>query len=186
MPVDNEQDLHLIENLAACAQEKHRALQKLYSLTSANLFSVSLRILKDRGQAEDCLQSAYIKIWKNAGRYDSSRARPMTWMNTIVRNQALDMLRRRRVQEVSDDGVLESIADEAPGHEDQLVLSRESREMHKCLADLPDQQRVCIEMAYFEGLTHQEMSDHLEYPLGSVKTWVRRGLARLKTCLTGI
>ncbi|WP_281647621.1 sigma-70 family RNA polymerase sigma factor [Parendozoicomonas sp. Alg238-R29] len=186
MSSDTGQDQKLVQHLEGCAHERHGSLQKLYSITSANLFSVSLRILKDREQAEDCLQNAYIKIWKNAGSYDITKARPMTWMNTIVRNQALDMLRRKKVQEVSDDDHIHQIADTAPGHEEQLALSRNSANMHKCLADLSDQQRVCIELAYFEGLTHQEMSEQLEFPLGSVKTWIRRGLARLRTCLSGI
>ena len=186
MSVDSGLNPQLIQYLGECALEKHGALQKLYSKTSSNLFAVSLRILKDRGQAEDCLQNAYIKIWKNAGSYDSTKARPLTWMNTIVRNQALDMLRRRRVQEVSDDDALSQVADDSPGQEQQLILSRDAGNMHRCLTDLSEQQRACIELAYFDGLTHQEMSERLEYPLGSVKTWVRRGLARLRTCLSGI
>lgn len=190
MSSDNGRDQKLVQHLAGCASEqpneRHRSLQKLYTITSANLFAVSLRILKDREQAEDCLQNAYIKIWKNAGSYDIAKARPMTWMNTIVRNQALDMLRRKKVQEVSDDDHLMQIADTAPAHEEQLGLVRDSANMHRCLADLSDQQKVCIELAYFDGLTHQELAEQLEYPLGSVKTWIRRGLARLRTCLSGI
>ena len=185
MSAETGRDLELERCLHGCAQEQHRSLQKLYRLTSANLFAVSLRILKDRGQAEDCLQNAYIKIWKHAGGYDVQKAKPMTWMNTIVRNQALDMLRRKRVQEVSDES-LQYMADGSPSHEEQLVLSRSSDSMHRCLAGLPDNQRLCIELAYFDGLTHQEMADQLQYPLGSVKTWVRRGLVRLKECLSGI
>ncbi len=185
MSSDIRRDEELEICLQGCAQEQHRSLQKLYSLTSANLFAVSLRILKDREQAEDCLQNAYIKIWKHAGGYDVQKAKPMTWMNTIVRNQALDMLRRKRVQEVSDES-LQYIADDGPGQEYQLILSRSSDNIHRCLRGLPEQQRCCIELAYFDGLTHQEMSDQLQYPLGSVKTWVRRGLARLKECLSGI
>ena len=186
MSSDNRRDQKLVQHLDGCAHEHHSSLQKLYTITSANLFAVSLRILKDREQAEDCLQNAYIKIWKNAGSYDIAKARPMTWMNTIVRNTALDMLRRRKVQEVSDDDHIMQIADSAPSHDELLALSRNSENMHRCLADLSDRQKVCIELAYFEGLTHQEMAEQLEYPLGSVKTWMRRGLARLRTCLSGI
>ncbi|CAM3578566.1 sigma-70 family RNA polymerase sigma factor [Parendozoicomonas haliclonae] len=162
------------------------ALKLLYQKTSPNLFAVALRILKNRELAEDCLQSAYIKIWKYAGRYDAGKARPMTWMNTIVRNQALDMLRRQKPQEISDDEALAQVADDARGQFDHVALARDSEDVHRCLAELSDQQRACIELAYFDGLSHQEMSDQLDYPLGSVKTWIRRGLMRLRTCLTGI
>ncbi|MTI12890.1 RNA polymerase sigma factor [Sansalvadorimonas verongulae] len=186
MSSDNGRDQKLVQHLEGCACEQHGSLQKLYTITSAHLFAVSLRILKDREQAEDCLQTAYIKIWKNAGSYNIAKARPMTWMNTIVRNTALDMLRRKKVQEVSDDDQLAQVADNSPSHDEQLALSRNSESMHRCLANLSDQQKVCIELAYFEGLTHQEMAEQLEYPLGSVKTWIRRGLARLRTCLSGI
>ena len=170
--------------LSGCARGHHPSLKKLYQRTSANLFAVALRILNDRQQAEDCLQQAYLKIWQNAGRYDHSKARPMTWMNTIVRNQALDMLRRRRVVNVSDsDEQAPELVDESPSQEEQVFRMQSGGQIHHCLETLSGQQRQCIELAYFEGMTHQELSEQLRAPLGSVKTWIRRGLLRLKECL---
>ena len=177
-------DTELQTWLSGCARGHHPSLKKLYQRTSANLFAVALRILNDRQQAEDCLQQGYLKIWQNAGRYDYSKARPMTWMNTIIRNQALDMLRRRRVVEVSDsDEQAPELLDESPSQEEQVFRMQRGGQIHHCLETLSAQQRQCIELAYFEGMTHQELSEQLSTPLGSVKTWIRRGLLRLKECL---
>lgn len=173
--------------LLECADGKHKALKKLYDLCSANLFSVALRILKDRALAEDCLQQVFYKVWNNAGSYDASKARAQTWLNTIVRNQALDMLRKNKHSEQHDtDDALEYVADDAPSHEQHVALAQDSAAMHKCLAELPEQQKLYLEMAFFEGLTHQALSDRTGTSLGTVKTWIRRGLERLRKCMSTI
>ncbi len=171
--------------LLECAQGKHKALKQLYELCSANLFSVALRILKDRALAEDCLQQVFYKVWNNAGTYDVSKAKAQTWLNTITRNQALDILRKNKHfdQHESDDA-LAYIADDAPSHEQYVELAQKSEVMHKCLKELPEQQKIYLEMAFFEGLTHQALSDKTGTSLGTVKTWIRRGLERLRKCMT--
>ncbi len=173
--------------LRECADGKHKALKQLYELCSANLFSVALRILKDRALSEDCLQQVFYKVWNNADSYDSSKARAQTWLNTIVRNQALDMLRKNKHSDQHDtDDALEFVADDAPSHEQHVALAQDSVAMHKCLAELPEQQKIYLEMAFFEGLTHQALSDRTGTSLGTVKTWIRRGLERLRKCMNTI
>mgnify|MGYP000033795908 CR=1 FL=1 len=173
--------------LLECAAGKHKALKQLYDLCSANLFSVALRILKDRELSEDCLQQVFYKVWNNAASYDASKARALTWLNTITRNQALDILRKNKHNAQHDtDDALNFIADDAPSHEQQVALAQDSVAMHKCLAQLPEQQKLYLEIAFFEGLTHQALSDRTGTSLGTVKTWIRRGLERLRKCMSTI
>ena len=108
-------------------------------------------------------------------------------VNTITRNQALDILRKNKHSDRHDsDDALDFIADDAPSHEQQVSLAQDSAAMHKCLAQLPEQQKIYLEMAFFEGLTHQALSDRTGTSLGTVKTWIRRGLERLRTCMSTI
>jgi len=173
--------------LLECAAGNHKALKKLYDLCSANLYSVALRILKDRELSEDCLQQVFYKVWNNAGSYDSSKAKAQTWLNTITRNQALDILRKNKHNDQHDtDDALAYIADDAPSQEENVSLGQDSAAMHKCLKELPEQQKVYLEMAFFEGLTHQALSDRTGTSLGTVKTWIRRGLERLRKCMNTI
>ncbi|OUS27452.1 RNA polymerase subunit sigma-70 ['Osedax' symbiont bacterium Rs2_46_30_T18] len=184
---NTDKQAQLQQCLLDCADGKHKALKQLYDLCSANLFSVALRILKDRALSEDCLQQVFYKVWNNADKYDASKAKAQTWLNTITRNQALDILRKNKHSDQHDsDDALEFIADDAPSHEQHVALSQDSAAMHLCLAELPEQQKIYLEMAFFEGLTHQALSDRTGTSLGTVKTWIRRGLERLRKCMNSI
>ncbi|WP_041443095.1 sigma-70 family RNA polymerase sigma factor [Thioalkalivibrio sulfidiphilus] len=170
--------------LSACALGDRDAFQRLYLATSPKLFGIAVRILGSEAQAEECLQDAYVKIWQRAGDYRPHLASPVTWLVTIVRNGALDRLRRNRRQlELADPAHLEFLMDEhatAPGpagEESDAVLLRE------CLKQLREDQRRCIEIAYFEGLSHGEVAERTGNALGTVKTWIRRGLQELRRCL---
>jgi RNA polymerase sigma-70 factor (ECF subfamily) len=177
----NEQ---LKELLAACALQDRRAFAQLYQMSSAKLYGVILRILGRDEWAQDCLQEAYIKVWHNAGNYRPYIAAPMTWMMTIARNQALDLLRKRRreVQQDNPGSLLEEKDKEALPL-DNLQQTDEGRRLNACLEQLKEQQRQIIALAYFKGMTHEELAQQTETPLGTVKTWIRRGLEQLKRCL---
>lgn len=178
---------HLQALLRHCQQQQPKALKTLYKATSSHLFAVLLRILRNESHAEDCLQQVYLKIWNNAGQYNPEIARPMTWMNTIARNQALDWLRRHKNDQLNvSDEVLVQQADHSSQTDNLAQQRQDSDRVHRCLQELKDAQRQCIELAYFEGYSHQELSERLDQPLGTVKTWIRRGLERLKTCLNPI
>ncbi|WP_257255526.1 MULTISPECIES: RNA polymerase sigma factor [unclassified Endozoicomonas] len=174
----------LAEDLARCARGEQKAFKHLYQLTSSKLFALILRILKDRELAEDCLQQVYIKIWQASSSYNSSKAAPMTWMNTIARNQALDHLRKLNREPQVETEALDLQVDQSSSQEQKMTETQNSQQVHRCLRTLNDNQRRCLELSYFDGMTHQNLSNQLEVPIGTVKTWIRRGLMRLKECMT--
>ncbi len=177
----NEQ---LKELLAAAALHDRQAFEQLYKLTSAKLNGVILRILGREAWAQDCLQEVYIKIWHKAGDYRPHLALPMTWLMTIARNQALDLLRRQRREVLSDDPAkLEEETDIDMLPLESLQQSDEGRILQQCLQQLQEQQRQIIALAYFRGLTHEELAQQTGTPLGTIKTWIRRGLQQLRRCL---
>jgi RNA polymerase sigma-70 factor (ECF subfamily) len=170
--------------LAACALNDRKAFSHLYNITSAKLYGVVLRILNREDWAQDCLQDAYIKVWNNAGNYRAHLAAPLTWMSAIARNQALDLLRKRKreVMESDDKGFPEQV-DTQPLPMEGLSRSDDGRRLDNCLQQLKEQQRQVIALAYFKGMTHDELAAYTETPLGTIKTWIRRGLDQLRRCL---
>ena len=168
--------------LARTALGDRAAFRELYEASAAKLFGVALRILRREDWAEEVLQDCYVSVWRHAPQYRASRAAPMTWMTSIVRNRCLDWLRRPSPQPL-DDEVMEGLESENPGPLAQLESSRDSAALARCLRGLDAKQRQAIALAFFDGLSHAELAAHLREPLGTVKTWVRRGLARLKDCL---
>jgi len=170
--------------LAACTLNDKRAFAQLYEMTSGKLYGVVLRILDREEWAQDCLQEAYVKIRNSAGSYRPHLAAPMTWMSSIVRNQALDLLRRRRrevLQPEPEKLLQDESADTIPL--DNLQQTEEGKRLNNCLDQLKSQQRQVIALAYLKGLTHEELASQTGTPLGTVKTWIRRGLEQLRVCL---
>ena len=173
--------------LAQCALKNQRAFEDLYGLTSAKLYGVALRILRRQDWAEDVLQECYVSIWNHAGNYAAQKSAPLTWMTSIVRNRCLDWLRRPRQESGGEEYeiAVEAWQDEGPGPMDQLMAAAEASALARCLEQLESKQRQSIMLAFFHGLSHSELASHMRQPLGTVKTWVRRGLERLKGCLSG-
>jgi len=176
---------HLAELLARCALRDQRAFAALYQSSSAKLFAVAVRITRRRDWAEEVLQEAFVSIWNHAAGYNSAKSAPMTWMSAIVRNRALDLLRRPREVEIdgAHEEMMASIADESPGPDELLQLSMQAGQLGECMKALTEEQRRSITLAFFHGLSHAELAQQMRKPLGTVKTWVRRGLDRLKSCL---
>jgi RNA polymerase sigma-70 factor (ECF subfamily) len=158
------------------------AFRALYEATAPKLFGVALRILRREDWAEEVLQECYVSVWRHAPEYSASRAAPMTWMTSIVRNRCLDWLRRPNPQPL-DDEALEAVESDNPGPLAELERGRDTAALARCLRGLEARQRQAIALAFFDGLSHAELAQHLREPLGTVKTWVRRGLRRLKSCL---
>ena len=170
--------------LAACARRDRAAFARLYEATSAKLFGVALRILRREDWAEEVLQECYVSIWTHAPDYRPGLAAPMTWMTSIVRNRCLDWLRRPRLEvEDSDGSLAEGTPSEGAGPLAGLERAKDAEALARCLAELEGRQRQAIALAFYDGLSHGELASHLRQPLGTVKTWVRRGLMRLKACL---
>ena len=180
--VSPEELAHL---LARCALSDRQAFENLYKATSAQLYGLVLRIVRDRDISSEVLQEGYVKIWAHAGEFRPDRARPMTWMGTIVRNQAIDFIRRSSNRLHAGEPVeeLHWLADDADGPQQLASRSQQDRALHDCLGQLKEVQRKALTLAYFGGMTHEELAQHLDTPLGTVKSWLRRGLLRLKKCL---
>jgi RNA polymerase sigma-70 factor (ECF subfamily) len=171
--------------MARCALKDQRAFRELYRQTSAKLYAVVLRIVRREDWAEEVLQESFVNIWNHIGEYSSAKSAPLTWMTAIVRNRALDWLRRPNLERGDEDYdlLVEALADNAPGPDVMLGSSRDARALAECLKQLSGNQRQTIILAYNHGLSHGELARHLKQPLGTVKTWIRRGLDRLKGCL---
>ena len=174
--------------LGRTALADQAAFGELYRQTSAVLHAVALRITRDRGTAEEILQEAYVSIWRHAGTYDAAKGQPLTWLTSIVRNRCLDHLRRREIDTVTltrdegDDDAIDLPSD-GPSPVEMLLDGAAARAVRECVDALEGTQKQAIALAFFHGLTHAELARHLRQPLGTVKSWIRRGLERLKRCL---
>ena len=183
-PTTDAARARLVEALVATGAEDRAAFATLYKLTSAKLFGVCLRICGDRGAAEDVLSDVYLTIWRRAGAFEPGRASPISWLATIARNRAIDWRRSaaRRPSVTIDDAP--EMVDPDPSAEEVMVQSEDDRRLHLCLDQLDDKQRGAIRSAFFGGLTYAELAEREAVPLGTMKSWVRRGLMRLKDCLS--
>ncbi len=174
---------HLAATLIATGSEDRDAFHELYRLTSAKLFGITLRICGDRQAAEDVLHDVYLIIWRRAGAWEPGRASPITWLATIARNRAIDWRRAQGVRRSSRIEDVPEIADTTPDAEAVLLAADEQHSLHECLRELEGRQREAIRTAFFDGITYAEFAERAGVPLGTAKSWIRRGLARLKECL---
>ena len=161
------------------------ALRLVYAETAAKLFGVCLRILNDRSEAEDVLQDVYLSVWRKASAFDEARASPITWLVAIARNRAIDRVRsggvartRRAPLEAAD-----TVPDPAPIAAETLEAVQENRRLYACLDELELKQSAAIRAAFIDGLTYEELAESQSVPLGTMKSWIRRGLAKLRACL---
>lgn len=181
------QDLRAL--LGATGKHDATAFRSLYQATAPKLFGFVLRILRKRELAEEAMQEAFVAIWHSASNYQAHLAAPMTWMTAIVRNKALDILRRSEHQLEIDAAQLDSELVDAlhdPGATpiDALQMSSEAKALAHCMARLEALHRQAISLAFYHELSHGEVAQRMALPLGTVKAWIRRGLERLRHCLS--
>lgn len=169
--------------LQACARGDRSALQSLYAATAPQLFGLALSILRSRDLAEDVVQDSFVLIWRHAHGFDPDRGTAMAWLARIVRNQCFDLMRRRGRESPLDDALMHSWEDPAPGPADLTALSRDARRLRACLDELDEGPRKSMILAYYEGLTFAEVAGRVGVPLGTVKSWIRRGLIQLRGCM---
>jgi RNA polymerase sigma-70 factor (ECF subfamily) len=165
------------------AEGDRDALRRLYDATSPKLLGVCLRILSDRDEAEDVLQEVYVTIWRRADRFEAARASVMTWISTIARNRAIDRLRARGPLAWAEPVEELEIADDSVPADDRLAARDDARRLEGCLGELDPRTQSVIRTAFFEGVTYEALAQRMGAPLGTMKSWIRRGLARLKGCL---
>ena len=179
---------HLAVLLAATARGDQAAFARLYAHTSPHLLGLLVRMLKRMDWAEEALQDCYMRIWRRSDSYEPGRGSPMAWLSTIARYRALDLLRARRPEVIEAETpeqappLLER-EDDGQRPDAGAVEHEELRRLGDCMARLSGDERRSVLLAYYEGYTHAELSARLGSPLGTVKSWVRRGLQQLRDCL---
>ena len=173
-------DIELAQLLQKCAAQDTAAFRTLYDKTSPIVFARLLRMLRRRPVAEEVLQDVYVRIWQRASQFEAHRGRALAWMVTIARYCAIDLMRRERMTLVSDDSLGE-IADDSATEDGGL---EKPNNFDHCIEQLNDNTRKCLTLAFVEGRSHDEIARLTTNPLGSVKSWIRRGLLALKECLS--
>ena len=183
MDLDANRSL-IVAALARVPAGDRAALQIVYRLTSAKLFGVCLRILGERSEAEDVLQEVYVTVWRKAADFDAGRASPMTWLIAIARNRAIDRLRAtkqsRRMEPID---AADDVADGAASADRSLESAQDHARLHGCLDGLAGHERAALHGAYFDGNTYEDLATRMKVPLGTMKSWIRRAMIKLKTCL---
>lgn len=183
----DEATLHRL--MGRVALQDRGALRELYRACAGRLLAVAERMLGDRGAAEDVVQETFITVWTKAGQFPALRTSPLAWLTSIARHRAIDQLRRRRpetpLQWTDSEGEAHQhdVADASGSPLDQLLERQAEGRLLLCLGRLEPEPRRALALAYYEGLTHEEVAARLARPLGTVKAWVRRSLLRLKDCL---
>lgn len=183
-PASAEAREALRDAMIRLADGDQSALEEIYSATRVKLFGICLRILGDQKEAEDALQDVYINLWQRADRYDPDRASPIAWLAAFARNRAIDRLRTGKVRSgavpVEEAAPL---ADGTPLADALLVDAEQAAQIHKCLGALDERTQGHIRAAFFEGRTYAQLAEAADVPLGTMKSWIRRGLMRLRACL---
>lgn len=169
--------------LTRVAEGDRRAFAALYAATSAKLYGVVWRILPAKDRAEDALQDAYVRIWNNASSYDAARASPIAWMATIARNRAIDEVRRRAPVSIEDAPQALDVPAEGLDPLDAAQQSEELQRLNECLQALDGERRQIVLLAYYTGLSRDEIAQRFGHPVGTIKVWLHRSLAQLRKCL---
>jgi RNA polymerase sigma-70 factor (ECF subfamily) len=174
----------LADLLFRTGQGDRQAFAALYQATSAKLFGFALRILTRRDLAEEALQDAFVNIWHHAAGYRPDKSAVITWMTTIVRNRCLDLLRALPPEkQLAEDQTFDEWASDDLSPLEKTIAGREARQLLTCMSQLAPLQRQAIALSYFHGMAHEQLSQHLSQPLGTIKTWIRRGLQVLRSCM---
>ncbi len=171
--------------LISVAGRDREAFRRLYDLTSPKLFATILRIVRQKPAAEEILQDVFLRIWQNAGSFSPQTAPARAWMNSIARNRAIDVLRQRTFTTVANaaDEIdwYERIAEDRDREADMI----NNASLRHCLEQIDDQARACVLLAYYEGLSREELAQRYDRPVNTIKTWLHRSLATLRACLDG-
>ena len=168
--------------MRAIAAGDRAALSLLYERTSAKLFGICTRLLPSAAEAEEVLQDVYVTVWQKAARYDETKASPITWLAVLARNKAIDRLRGRRIATDEID-VAADVADPGASADELIEAGQDQARLAACLDELDEKPRAMIRAAFLDGATYPELAQREQVPLGTMKSWIRRGLMRLRGCL---
>lgn len=179
----SEASKDIADLIARCALRDRAAFRELYRRTSAKLFGVALRILRDRAEAEEALQEVYVKIWQRADRYVAGGYSPISWLVAVARNHALDIVRARKPVAEDIDAAID-VADGAPDPEQAALQGGERARIEGCLGQLEPARADAVRGAYLDGFSYEELAARHNVPLNTMRTWLRRSLIKLRECLT--
>lgn len=170
--------------LARVADGDQQAFASLYDATSAKLYGIILRILKRRDLSDEVLQEVYVKIWERAADFDAGRGSPITWMATIARNRALDEARKHAPQSIEDTPEALSVPSDEPLPLQLAETAQDVRRLRECLDKLDPKRRELVLLAYMNGSSREELSQKFGHPVATIKTWLHRSIAQLRSCLS--
>jgi RNA polymerase sigma factor (sigma-70 family) len=173
----------LTQILIESGRGSQHAFAELYRRTSAKLFGVCVRMLRDRSEAEEVLQEVFTTVWRRAESFDPQRASAITWLVTMARNKAIDRLRQHREEQLPDSQNFDIEDADQPSPAQQAEQSQERQRLEQCIDALEPEQKSAIREAFFSGATYNELAARCRVPLGTMKSWIRRSLIRLRVCL---
>lgn len=179
-PAAASQDINQL--IVRVAMKDRGAFDLLYARTSAKLFGVCLRVLRDRAEAEEALQEVFVKVWTKADRFAATDLSPITWLVAVARNHAIDRIRAQVRGGATIDEALE-VADDRPDPEALAVATGEQQRIHGCMNELGQERSAAVRGAYLDGASYAELAERHGVPLNTMRTWLRRSLAKLKECL---
>lgn len=166
----------------AVARRDRAAFSTLYERTSAKLYGICLRLLRDEAEAQDVLQDAYVTVWDKAAAFDPAKASAITWLGVLARNKAIDRLRQRRLATDDLDAAADAV-DGSPSAFDIVQQAQDASRLADCLGELEERPRSMIRAAFLDGASYPELAEREGVPLGTMKSWIRRALQRLRGCL---
>ncbi len=169
--------------LASVAKRDEAAFERLYEATSAKLFGVVLRILKRQDLAEEVIQDAYIKIWNSAGQFNPDLSSPITWMASIARNRAIDVVRKRSEISIEEEPAAMDVASDTPDPLARKDMTEELKRILECVGQLEPQRQRLVLLAYYNGWSREQLAQKFDTPLNTVKTWLRRSMVEIRECL---
>jgi len=173
----------LVWLIAAVAKRDEAAFERLYAATRAKLYGVVLRILRRQDLAEEVIQETYVKIWNSAGQFNPALASPITWMTSIARNRAIDVVRKKGELSIEEEPDAMEVAADSPDPLARREMSEELKRLLECIGRLePDRQKLVL-MAYYNGLSREQLAEQFASPVNTIKTWLRRAMLDIRECL---
>ena len=173
----------LVWLLASVAKGDEAAFERLYEATRAKLFGVVLRILRRQDLAEEVIQEAYVKIWNNAGQFNPGMASPITWMVSIARNRAIDVVRKRSETSIEEEPAAMEVASDTPDPLARREMTEELKRILECVGQLDPERQKLVLLAYYNGWSREQLAEKFNTPLNTVKTWLRRSMLEIRECL---
>ncbi|MBC7182467.1 MAG: sigma-70 family RNA polymerase sigma factor [Marinobacter sp.] len=174
---------HVAELIHRVAQKDRQAFALLYEATAPKLLGTVLRILRDRGWADDVIQDSYLKIWQKAEQFQDGKSSPITWLVSIARNSAIDELRKHPAGRTTSSDELDEIPGRQSTAQEQLEDQRAANQLNHCIDQLEKDRQDMVRLAYLNGWSREELASQFDQPVNTVKTWLHRALKQIKRCL---